>query len=487
MKKIGALIKELLQQINLFQIVDLENVKSSKKNLNFLKLLKRLQQEFHSQLFEIQVVEKQLTTSSQQMIQSLDLQKKSSECMLKQSTKLTQANSSSMEQINHTLLQTTQLKEDIYSLEKSSANLTEATTQAKKIVFEQADNINSMIDKITLIDNSSSLVSSSVVSLKDSIAEIATILTTVQNFYKQTKLLALNASIESARAGEAGKGFAVVANEIRSLAEGSASSVGKIVQIMNTINQSAQHVVETIVEEKKTITSAVSVVKTIEDGLQLIEDSHSHVDESLNLVNTLLNKNLDSVTKMDDSLFQSITAFQEVDVEIANLREEIQRQEKQTNTIVFLKDNISDISTSLQILTSRYGLDLVNKNTLQLKNSTLETIKKLYLFSQTNQNFSNLSVSEHKTLIDNFVKNEPSIEAAWTNNSVGDFIYSNPPAGIKNATIRSWFQESIQGQEYVSDFYISGISKGPCVTVSIPLRDGQKNIVGVFGVDLNAF
>lgn len=68
-------------------------------------------------------------------------------------------------------------------------------------------------------------------SLQDKAREIAQVVGLVEAVAHQTKLLALNASVESARAGPAGKGFAVVAQEVRALALRSESAARRIREI----------------------------------------------------------------------------------------------------------------------------------------------------------------------------------------------------------------------------------------------------------------
>lgn len=111
-------------------------------------------------------------------------------------------------------------------------------SDANRSAFEKiAGNLHAMFERI-------SVAGSSVEGLARSAGEIGGIVQLIKEIAEQTNLLALNAAIEAARAGEQGRGFAVVADEVRKLAERTASSTQEIAAVIGKIQDGTRKAAE---------------------------------------------------------------------------------------------------------------------------------------------------------------------------------------------------------------------------------------------------
>jgi methyl-accepting chemotaxis protein len=98
--------------------------------------------------------------------------------------------------------------------------------------------------------------------------EIGKITEAITAISAQTNLLALNATIEAARAGAAGKGFAVVANEIKELAQQTATATEDIKSKIGGIQGSTTMAVTDIEKISLTIKEVNEIVTTIAAAIE---------------------------------------------------------------------------------------------------------------------------------------------------------------------------------------------------------------------------
>jgi methyl-accepting chemotaxis protein len=201
-------------------------------------------------------VASQINHACQEMVSTLEEVRHASDIQSSGATE--QASSineitSSLEEIEKSSIQTI---EKAKALGEVAERIREKGQRGLEAVEQSTAGMNTVREKVQMI-------AQTILELSNQTQQVGEITAVVNSLAQQSKMLALNASIEAAKAGDAGKGFAVVADEVKHLAEESEHSTTQVQKILEDIRHATE----------KAVMATEEGIKGVDHGTSLVEET----------------------------------------------------------------------------------------------------------------------------------------------------------------------------------------------------------------------
>jgi len=203
--------------------------------------------------------------------------------------------------------------EVLHILDRAKEVFTDISDGSKQSASAAQAGVNNSRSSLTGMDRikaSTAEVSRKIEELGSRSAEIGKIVAVIDDIAAQTNLLALNAAIEAARAGEQGRGFAVVSDEVRKLAERSATATKEIAGLIGSIQKGVIEANEVMNGNSLAVSEGYDLTVKTSQSLEQIMQSSADVNGKVekfaqdvmnasNITATLVNS-IDNVGKISD-------------------------------------------------------------------------------------------------------------------------------------------------------------------------------------------
>lgn len=238
--------------------------------LEMAKAVNKFLNEVSHSTEQIASASEQLTASSMQTAEAATTVAQS----VAQAAEIGMAQLQSVDQGNQSVAHITNSVEEI---SRESTEAARFSTDAANKADQGGHAVAHSVEQIRSVEATVRSTADLVDKLGERSQEIGTIVDAISDLAGQTNLLALNAAIEAARAGEQGRGFAVVAEEVRKLAEQSASAAQQIATLISAIQEDTNRAVASMDAGRNAVDEGARSVDNLRDVFSEIQGIVSDV------------------------------------------------------------------------------------------------------------------------------------------------------------------------------------------------------------------
>ncbi len=225
------------------------------------------------------------------------------------------------ESINSALQEIKVMTESSRGVENRAKQAERGMQVAVSALKEGDEAMNRTVEGISEIRETVSETAKKVKRLGETSQKISRIVNLISNFAAQTNLLALNAAIEAARAGEEGRGFSVVAEEVRDLAEQSATSTAEIEQLVEEIQSQTNEVVAAMETGTEQVVTGTKLVQNAREKLNQIAMVSKQVNSIVREIAIAAN----TQTKTSDHMGETMQGIAAIATDTSKQSEDVAR------------------------------------------------------------------------------------------------------------------------------------------------------------------
>ena len=236
--------------------------------------------------------------------------------------------------------------EKINELHAGAKNMDSAAKTSQQRAVDGKQKVDFAINQIRTIEKQVNKSAEVVDTLGKRSEEIGTIVDTISEIADQTNLLALNAAIEAARAGEHGRGFTVVSEEVRKLAEQSATAAKNISELIKHIQNETASAVEEMKLGNASVKEGAESVLATGDAFKIIEEQVYKLNE--NVQRSI--GHIDAVNSTSQAILDAIGSVKNISQKSA---EEAQNISASTEEQAATMQEMSDASRQLAELAQK--------------------------------------------------------------------------------------------------------------------------------------